>query len=71
MPDNANSSTAPDEHFEKVLAEILLDEEGGKPLNLSRAARAHPELEEPLRKYFRDRDIWRLFVSRPFCRHSR
>jgi WD40 repeat protein len=56
MPDNTNPSTTPDERFEEVLAEILLAEEAGKPLDLSRVVRAHPGLEAPLREFFRNRD---------------
>lgn len=56
MPAESNPLTTPDDHFEKVLAEILLAEEAGKPLELSRVIRAHPELERQLREYFRNRD---------------
>jgi WD40 repeat protein/tRNA A-37 threonylcarbamoyl transferase component Bud32 len=56
MPENTNRSTVPDERFEKVLAEVLLAEEAGKPLDLSRLVRGHPELETQLREYFRNRD---------------
>jgi len=56
MPKDSKSSTTPDQHFEKVLAELLLAEEAGEPLDLSRAVRTYPELETPLREYFRDRD---------------
>jgi WD40 repeat protein/tRNA A-37 threonylcarbamoyl transferase component Bud32 len=56
MPDNTNPSTTPDERFEEVLAEILLAEEAGQPLDLSRVVRAHPRLEAPLREFFRNRD---------------
>jgi WD40 repeat protein/predicted Ser/Thr protein kinase len=56
MPDDANPSTTPDERFERVLAEVLLAEEAGKPLDLSRVVRAHPGLEAPLREFFRNRD---------------
>jgi WD40 repeat protein/serine/threonine protein kinase len=56
MPRDCISSTTPDDHFEKVLTELLLEEEAGEPLDLSRAVRTYPELETPLREYFRDRD---------------
>ncbi|HKB36350.1 MAG TPA: serine/threonine-protein kinase, partial [Gemmataceae bacterium] len=56
MSDNTNGSTGPDEHFENVLAEMLLAEEAGQPLDLSRVIRTYPELETPLRDYFRHRD---------------
>jgi WD40 repeat protein/serine/threonine protein kinase len=56
MPANPHSSTAPEGPFGKVLAEILQAEEAGQPVDLSRAVRAHPEFEKPLREYFRNRD---------------
>jgi WD40 repeat protein/serine/threonine protein kinase len=56
MPDNANQPTTPDERFERVLAEILLAEEAGKPLDLSQVVQMYPDLEAPLREYFRNRD---------------
>src|SRR6516225_12120967 len=71
MPDNPNPSTVPDERFEKVLAEILLAEEAGEPLDLSRAVRTHPELEGPLREYFRDRDGFDRLASNPAPTASR
>jgi WD40 repeat protein/tRNA A-37 threonylcarbamoyl transferase component Bud32 len=49
-------STATDEHFQKVLAAILLAEESGKKPDLSHICRAHPDLAARLRQYFRDRD---------------
>jgi WD40 repeat protein/predicted Ser/Thr protein kinase len=55
MPENQRS-TATDEHFQKVLAAILLAEESGKKPDLSHICRAHPQLAERLRQYFRDRD---------------
>jgi WD40 repeat protein/serine/threonine protein kinase len=55
MPENRRS-TANDEHFQKVLAAILLAEEDGKKPDLSHICRAHPQLAERLRQYFRDRD---------------
>ena len=56
MPGDADRSTSADPRFEQVLAEILLAEEAGQPLDLSHAARKHPDLEGPLRAFFRDRD---------------
>ncbi len=56
MSDNGKPSTTPDGRFENVLAEILLGEEAGKPLDLSRVVRTHPDLETRLREFFRDRD---------------
>src|SRR6516164_4814828 len=55
MPDHGNSSTRPDNRFEKVLAQILLAEEAGTPLDLSRVVRKYPDLEGRLRESFRDR----------------
>jgi serine/threonine-protein kinase len=56
MPDNVNHSTMPHERFEQVLAEILMEEEAGKPLDLARIVRKYPEFQKPLRAFFRDRD---------------
>jgi WD40 repeat protein/tetratricopeptide (TPR) repeat protein/tRNA A-37 threonylcarbamoyl transferase component Bud32 len=56
MHDNSNSSTAPDSRFESVLARILLEEEAGQPVDLSRVVRKFPDLEARLREFFRDRD---------------
>jgi WD40 repeat protein/tRNA A-37 threonylcarbamoyl transferase component Bud32 len=56
MPKDSKSSTTSDQRFEKVLTELLLEEEAGELLDLSRAVRTYPELETPLREYFRDRD---------------
>jgi tetratricopeptide (TPR) repeat protein len=56
MPEHTDSLSAPQGPFERVLAEILLAEEAGRPLDPSDVLRTHPDLEEPLREYFRDRD---------------
>jgi serine/threonine-protein kinase len=44
------------ERFEQVLADFLQAEERGERPDRSALLRAHPELEEPLREFFRDRD---------------
>jgi WD40 repeat protein/serine/threonine protein kinase len=54
MPDSA--LTTPDDRFDKVLAAILLEEEGGTPVDLSRIVRKYPDLAAPLREFFRNRD---------------
>jgi serine/threonine-protein kinase len=56
MSDDITPSTAPDERFEQALAELLLAEERGEPLDLTRVLRTAPDLETPLREFFRDRD---------------
>jgi truncated hemoglobin YjbI len=55
MPDDLTVSIGADDRFEQVLAELLLAEEAGKPLDLSHIMRTHPDLEAPLREYFRNR----------------
>jgi hypothetical protein len=66
MPEDLGASTVPDDRFENVLAEILLEEEAGRPLDLSRIVQTYPDLETPLREFFRDRDGFdRLFSCRP------
>jgi hypothetical protein len=59
MPDNSKPSRLQDERFENVLADILLREEAGEPLDLSSVMRAHPDLESRLREYFCVRDAFR------------
>jgi serine/threonine-protein kinase len=44
------------DRFEQVLAEVLQAEERGEPLALSELLRTAPELETPLREFFRNRD---------------
>ncbi len=44
------------ERFEQVLADFLQAEERGERPDQSALLRAHPELEVPLREFFRDRD---------------
>jgi eukaryotic-like serine/threonine-protein kinase len=56
MPDDTTPSTTPDGRFERVLAELLQTEERGEPLDLSGVIRDAPELEAPLREFFRNRD---------------
>jgi WD40 repeat protein/tetratricopeptide (TPR) repeat protein len=56
MPDDLMPTTVTEDRFEHVLAELLREEEAGTPVNLSRALEAAPDLEMPLREYFRNRD---------------
>jgi serine/threonine protein kinase/Tfp pilus assembly protein PilF len=63
MPDT-NSWPTPDGRFEQVLAEILLAEEAGQPLELSSVIQTYPELETPLREYFRNRDSFDRLAPR-------
>ena len=56
MPDDITVPAVTEDRFEKVLAEILLEEEAGTPLDLSGVMRTHPDLEAPLREFFRNRD---------------
>jgi serine/threonine protein kinase/Flp pilus assembly protein TadD len=46
----------PDDRFESALAEMLLAEERGETLDLSRVLQTAPELETRLREFFRNRD---------------
>jgi WD40 repeat protein/tRNA A-37 threonylcarbamoyl transferase component Bud32 len=48
-------TTVPDERFERVLAELIRQEEEGQPPNMTRVVEAAPDLETPLREYFRNR----------------
>jgi WD40 repeat protein/serine/threonine protein kinase len=45
-----------EDRFEQVLAEFLQAEERGERPDPTELLRQHPELETPLREYFRDRD---------------
>jgi serine/threonine-protein kinase len=54
-PDYAGSHG---DHFGEVLAEILLAQERGAAPELGSFLRRYPELEEPLRAYFRDRECF-------------
>jgi len=56
MPDDVTESTVQHDRFESVLAELLQAEERGKPLDLARVLQTVPDLETPLREFFRDRD---------------
>src|SRR5580704_8443439 len=56
MPDNVTESTAPHDRFESALAELLQAEERGEPLDLGPVLRESPDLEMPLREFFRARD---------------
>jgi WD40 repeat protein/predicted Ser/Thr protein kinase len=56
MLDDTNPSSASEGRFEEVLARILQEEEAGQPLDLSGVVRTYPDLETPLRDYFRHRD---------------
>jgi hypothetical protein len=47
-----------------VLADILLREEAGEPLDLSSVVRAYPDLESRLREYFCDRDAFRRIAEK-------
>jgi serine/threonine-protein kinase len=63
MPDT-NSWAVPDNRFEQVLAEILLAEEAGQPLELPCVFQTYPELETPLREYFHNRDSFNRLAPR-------
>jgi tetratricopeptide (TPR) repeat protein len=63
MPDT-NFRALPDNRFEQVLAEILLAEETGQPLELSSVFQRYPELEAPLREYFHNRDSFNRLAPR-------
>jgi serine/threonine-protein kinase len=56
MPDDNTASTVADDRFEQVLAGLLLAEERGEPLELTRVLRTAPDLEAPLLDFFRARD---------------
>jgi serine/threonine-protein kinase len=56
MPDDIAASTARDGRFGQALAELLQAEERGEPLDLERVLKECPDLETPLREFFRDRD---------------
>jgi serine/threonine-protein kinase len=55
MPED-NASAVPEDCFEQALAALLQAEERGERLDLSRVIRDTPELETPLREFFRNRD---------------
>jgi serine/threonine-protein kinase len=57
-----------EERFEEVLADFLQAEERGERPDQSALLRAHPELEVPLREFFRDRD--RFDRLAPTVRHG-
>jgi WD40 repeat protein/Flp pilus assembly protein TadD/tRNA A-37 threonylcarbamoyl transferase component Bud32 len=56
MPDELGSTTADNDPFERALAELLQAEERGEPPDVTAVVRAAPELETPLREFFRHRD---------------
>jgi WD40 repeat protein/tRNA A-37 threonylcarbamoyl transferase component Bud32 len=56
MPDDMPASTVTEDRFEQVLAGLLQAEERGEALYLSQVLRSYPELETPLREFFRARD---------------
>ena len=56
MPAQRPESTVSEDRFEQVLAGLLLAEENGERYDLTQVFRACPELEEPLREFFRNRD---------------
>jgi WD40 repeat protein len=58
MPDETLASTSLEDRFEQVLADLLQAEERGERPDLSQAIRGAPELEAPLREFFRDRDAF-------------
>jgi WD40 repeat protein len=62
MPDELSPSTLADDRFEHALAELLQAEERGEPLDLSRVLQTAPELETPLRAFFRNRDGFDRFA---------
>jgi serine/threonine-protein kinase len=55
MPDYDLESTQAEDRIEQVLAELLREEENGTPFDLARAVQSYPDLETPLREFFRDR----------------
>jgi serine/threonine-protein kinase len=58
MPDDRLASTETEDRFERVLAGLLKDEEDGKRPDLSEVLRTAPDLETPLREFFRNRDAF-------------
>jgi WD40 repeat protein/tRNA A-37 threonylcarbamoyl transferase component Bud32 len=56
MADKNSVSTDTVPRFEQVLAGLLQAEERGEPLVLSQVLRRYPELEGPLREFFRNRE---------------
>jgi eukaryotic-like serine/threonine-protein kinase len=56
MPEETLPSTVVEDRFEQVLAELLQAEERGERPDLTQRIRACPELETPLREFFRHRD---------------
>src|SRR5262249_31814435 len=55
MPDQPLDSTVQVDRFERVLAELLQAEERGERPELADLLRMAPELEAPLREFFRNR----------------
>jgi eukaryotic-like serine/threonine-protein kinase len=55
MPNHVLQSTAAEDRFEQVLAELLLEEDNGRPIEVEEAVKIYPELETPLRKFYGNR----------------
>ncbi len=55
MPEETLPATVEDTRFEQLLAELLQAEERGERADLTRLTRSCPELEQPLREFFRRR----------------
>jgi WD40 repeat protein/tetratricopeptide (TPR) repeat protein len=58
MIDTSEYAGSHGDRFGEVLAEILLAQERGAAPELESFLRRHPDLEEPLRAYFRDRECF-------------
>jgi WD40 repeat protein/tetratricopeptide (TPR) repeat protein len=56
MPENSPSLPPTEARFEQLLASLLQAEERGEQLDFSELLRTAPELETPLREFFRNRD---------------
>jgi tetratricopeptide (TPR) repeat protein len=56
VPEIITVPAVTEDRFEKVLAEIILDEEAGRGIDLSHIVRTYPDLEAALREFFRNRD---------------
>jgi WD40 repeat protein len=58
MGNETPTSVASEKRFQEVLARLLQAEERGETIDLSQAIRGAPDLERPLREYFRNRDLF-------------
>jgi tetratricopeptide (TPR) repeat protein len=71
MPDRMTASPETEDRFEQVLAGLLQAEERGEPLDLTQAVRTYPDLEAPLRAFYRSRDgfdrLAPLLAPTPAC----